>query len=544
MLERVIENWLDRASEKSFQIPFSHMLINEGYKIIHVSRHCGMELGKDIIAIDADGTPCAFQLKGAKNGKISLSQWREDSISAQLQDLVMTAIDHPSVDATKPHRSFFVTNGNLEEEVSRAISDMNRTWERQGQPYGIETIVRGEFLEMALNLGTNLLPSGLPDTTLEQRFLQLFQEMGNDVLPKEKLTALIESVLPFGYVKTNDRSRKPSKAACSRAISGAAVLCSISTSSFDEKNNHVAVIEAWVIFLSYTLALAERWDLDPKYWKNEFEMAKQAIYNKLEDLYDEVKEAPYLTEGNALADPPFYRVRLTWLVAYMSILGLWRRFENKRADETDVFIKEFCLENRRKLYMWGEAAAPQFLAAMWYQKKVISTPEPDFLLKALIEVICHVNKPKGEELLANPYYDANSVMPHLLGIAEKPLDERFRGNSYVLEGLVHLFVRRNFKQHTWPLWPDVTRISVTTFKPKKLWHLYKWNNREGVLEIAYPKHTQDWSELRTMAQESGGAYVPKLIKTEPVLFLLFLCVYPHRMNASIMRWLDSELMRI
>lgn len=51
MIERVIENWLDNASEKTYQVPFCYMLVKQGHKIIHLSRHCGMEHGKDIITI-------------------------------------------------------------------------------------------------------------------------------------------------------------------------------------------------------------------------------------------------------------------------------------------------------------------------------------------------------------------------------------------------------------------------------------------------------------------------------------------------------------
>ena len=93
MLERVIENWLDKASERSFQQPFCYMLSAEGHTIIHLTRHCGMEMGKDIITIAPDGIPCVFQLKA---GDISLSRWNNE-ISGQTNQLVAVKIEHPSV---------------------------------------------------------------------------------------------------------------------------------------------------------------------------------------------------------------------------------------------------------------------------------------------------------------------------------------------------------------------------------------------------------------------------------------------------------------
>ena len=41
MLERVIENWLDKANERSFQQPYCYMLSAEGHTIIHL-RGMGM----------------------------------------------------------------------------------------------------------------------------------------------------------------------------------------------------------------------------------------------------------------------------------------------------------------------------------------------------------------------------------------------------------------------------------------------------------------------------------------------------------------------
>ncbi len=117
MLERLIENWLTKASEKSFQIPFCYILANEGYTILHLTRHCGMEFGKDIIALDPRGIPCGFQLKGTSGGKIKLKYWQTDLVG-QIDQLLISPLTHPSIPIGSPHhKSFFVTNGELEEEV-------------------------------------------------------------------------------------------------------------------------------------------------------------------------------------------------------------------------------------------------------------------------------------------------------------------------------------------------------------------------------------------------------------------------------------------
>ena len=320
MLERVIENWLDKATERSFEQPFCYMLAAEGHRIIHLTRHGAMELGKDILTIAPDGTPCAFQLKA---GNISLAKWR-DEVNSQTFDLVSLRISHPSVDSSKYHRSYLVTNGNIAEEVNRAIDDRNQTWESQNQPYlHLKTIVRGQLLEKAQRLGNNLWPTELTDI---KTLLEMFLENGQGILAKEKLASLFESTFPL---KLADGENEPSKTHCERVIASAAILCAIAISSFSNENNHVAEIEAWVLYISYVLALAERWGLSDTAYKDEFEIATQSIYNTLANLCNEIKEREYFIEGNPLTDSYVYEFRVTWLLGLMSIYALWRGSEGK-----------------------------------------------------------------------------------------------------------------------------------------------------------------------------------------------------------------------
>ena len=536
MLEGVIENWLDKAIERMFQQPYCYMLSAKGHTIIHLTRHCGMEMGKDIITIAPDGTPCAFQLK---TGNISLSRWQTE-VSPQTFDLILGKINHPSIDSSKHHRSYLVTNGNIAEEVSRAIDDRNQAWKNQNQPC-LETVVRGELLEKAKRLGTDLWPTELTDI---KTLLEMFLEGGQGILPKEKLVSLFESTFPL---KPLDNGDKPSKAHFKRVIASAAILCAIAASSFPKENNHVAEIEAWVLYISHVLALAERWGLSDTVYKDEFQIATKAIYNSLANLCDEIKEREYLIQGNPLTDSYVYTVRVTWLLGLMSIYALWKGSGNKSKDDVDDFLREFRTEKQDQLDLWGEAAIPQWLAYLWYSRKISATTEPDDVLGYLISEICEQNEPKGDGLLASPYYEADDILPHMLSVAEEPLMDSFSGQSYALEGLIHLYVRENSmqsKQSMKSLWPDVTRLRYQSFEPENFCDFYRWRNKAGKNWTVCPQHTQDWEELRELASESDGGCIPPSIKKHPILLLLFLCVYPHRMNAEILRWLDAQMQQI
>ena len=536
MLERIIENWLDKATERSFQQPFCYMLSAEGHTIIHSTRHSATELGKDIITIDPDGIPCAFQLK---TGNISLAKWQNE-VSRQIDDLVVVKIPHSSVNSPNHHRSYLVTNGNIVEEVSIAVKGRNETWANQNQSYlNLKTIVRGELFTKAKELGTDLWPSELTETKI---LLEMFLENGKGVLPKEKLASLFEATVPL---KLLDNEKPPSKNLCVRSIASAGLLCAIVTSNYSNQNNHVAEIEAWTLYIAYVLAAAERWGLSAKTYKNELKIAKDSIYNSLANLCNEIKGRDNFIEGDPFADSYVYRVRVTWLLGLMSIYALWRRKDEIEKGETDDFLREFCKEKQHLLELWGEAAVPQFLAFFWYFRKINATIGPNIFLCHLISAICQRNGPNSKTFLANPYYEAEDILPHIfapiLGPGEDPLDETFTGSSYALEGLVHLFVRRNWKQTMKDLWPGVSKLASVSFKLKNSWDFYRWRNKDGKRWDVYPEPIQKWEELKELSFESEGACIPPTIKNDPILLLLFLCVYPHRMNAEIIRWLDTQM---
>jgi hypothetical protein len=155
VLERLIESWLDSASERSYQAPFCQMLAAEGHLVVHSTRHSQIEFGKDIISIDSEGVPCAFQLKGNPGERLTLNQLRD--IKGQLLELVTQGIVHPGVAKGSRHRCYLVTNGETDEEVHRSLDDINRELESYG--FGanrIELWSRGHLLEMATRLGASL----------------------------------------------------------------------------------------------------------------------------------------------------------------------------------------------------------------------------------------------------------------------------------------------------------------------------------------------------------------------------------------------------
>ncbi len=532
MLERVVENWLDRANERAFQVPFCHMLAAEGHTVVHLTRHCAMEMGKDVLSIAPDGSPCAYQLKGAPGAKITLTRWRNE-IENQVFGLVTGRIVHPSIPADKNHRAYLVTNGELEEEVIRAIDDLNGRFAGLGMPHlRLNTIVRGELLSKARHLQTNFWPTGISEV---KDLLEFYLESGMGPLGKPKLARILESVLPL-----TDCEMHPGDEELTRAIASAAVLTALVTSAHTYHENHWAEIEAWTLLGGYILGVAERNGLHHRYWAPQFALVERQIYKLLIRMSEELKSREKLTEGIPTVDSAVYGYRVTLLIGLVSVLALWPSPDE--GDERDFsFLHSFCERNRAAMRAWGESAIPNWLALFWHSRTYDSTAKPDFLLRDLISVIVKMNEPESKTALPTPYYGLERIVPQVLGLAETDLRESFCGRSYMLEGLVQLFARRNWKQAMRGLWPDISRVRFVRFFPEHRWQFFRWTCEKGTTRDVQPLQTQPWPDLVAAANESEGGCVPPCARAHPAFVLLYFIVAPHRCNSESLRWLDSRL---
>ena len=73
MIERLVENWLANATERSFQTLVLPHANKQGHDGTPSDRHGEMEIGKDVIAVDREGTPFAYQLKTPSGPRITMS---------------------------------------------------------------------------------------------------------------------------------------------------------------------------------------------------------------------------------------------------------------------------------------------------------------------------------------------------------------------------------------------------------------------------------------------------------------------------------------
>ncbi len=522
MRERLLENWLISQNEKSFQIPFCQLLTGEGYHVIHISRHGPFESGKDVLAIDPNGVPCAFQLKGSK-GKISQREW--SSYSDQINRLVETPIIHPSIDESKPRKAFFVTNGELDEEVRREITDRNRDWERRGLPC-LTTIVKGELLRRFLDLHEELWPKELVGY---KALLELYLSDGTGYLDKSKLAIFLSEILESANWK--NKAEQP------RILSGIALITNYSINSYIEKNNYVAIIEAWVVYISLLISCVAKYDILDSAWKTNFDIALGVVERAFIDIIEEIKSRKFLVEGNPIVDSMFYRGRITWLIGLISAYALWKKRIDKRWSDEDVC--PFILANQKYLYLWGEAAVPQLLASSWYLHTCGIDHRASGLVYAIAKGVCSMNLDINGKGLADPYHGLGEVIINQTGLSDTIQKESFIGRSYTLETIVHLLTRWGWRGILEELWPNITKIDFVEYKTDDPWEYCQWHTETGKLTVKRPNFPQSWAILQGEAANSDLSYIPKILLENPYVLLLFLIVYPHRLTKDAIKHLDD-----
>jgi hypothetical protein len=67
LIERIVENWLTSASERSFQIPFCQLLSAQGETLLYIASHGPFEKGKDVITVTRGGRLRAYQNEGRRH---------------------------------------------------------------------------------------------------------------------------------------------------------------------------------------------------------------------------------------------------------------------------------------------------------------------------------------------------------------------------------------------------------------------------------------------------------------------------------------------
>jgi hypothetical protein len=527
VIERVIENWLTSVAEREFQLAFCQVLALQGYQIVHVSTHGPDEQGKDIIAIDPAGTPCAYQLKV---GDIGLPRWRAE-VWPEVEELLDIPINHPSVDKTRRHRSFLVTTGNLSDPVKRVLDDRNQ--KRKRQCLGVvETSTRGQLLTAFVQAHGSFLPNDPSDMRL---FLELYGRRGDYNLPKDKLSQFLVATLGLD---PNQRPARPSPKDLQRMMASAMLLAGYVLLPYERAKNHWAAAEGWVVTACHLLALAERWGAPPGL-ETTIRLLREALGLQLEALEEEVWSRRGLFQGS-LFDGVVFPYRLLVLYGYLCGHRLWRKLRGLDTWD-DPRVREFCLRAGSRLRpLPGESAVPYLVNAFWYLKLSGEEALAARLYELLLSTASRgAAQPGG---IPNTYYDLGVLLEQETGLAEEPITESFEGRSYALKALVMLGARHGYRDVLAAHWRPISHAHWSEFFAEPAWQFWLWRARDGRDVGAFPEPTQGWAALRAEAASlPRSPTLPAMLTGHPDLAVLLPLVYPHRFRSDLVAHLDQLL---
>jgi hypothetical protein len=502
------------------------MLTAKGYKVVHSSRHCALEFGKDILAIDPNGVGCAFQLKSG-NKSISLSHFRND-IQLQLVQLMAQKVVFPGF-PDGPHKSYFVTNGYLEEEVIRAIDDLNRAQYRSK----IKIWDRGDLIDMCKKLGTKLWPCELEDS---KQILEIYLSNPQDMFPLEKTSKIIEKALKIEnngelFSKINEWNR---------SVTSAAVLIGILTSSFKENENHFALISAWTYLSVSVISSAEKhgFRIDGVVLET-LNLAEKEIFFSVSKLFDEVLEKKDMFEGSSLPDSFIIEWRIILLLGVFSALGIYDNEKKYLNEEKREFLKKW-LKEKRLLRVWGEGAFASIGTWILWLRANDSTLYPDEMISSFCSLNVNLNKPHSSKPLVTPYYSFQQILNHLMGFGNKSefvSGESFSGCSFTSKTLYSMLIRTCLKQRCRIIWPDLTRITHRVCVPDNSWEYCRLriDNGKDVSEIL--PNTKEWKELREEVKVRHPEYIPEELRERPAILSLWWQIAPYRYTT----WANNEL---
>jgi hypothetical protein len=426
------------------------------------------------------------------------------------------------------HLSYLVLNGEIEEEVSAAIHAFNRDWASRGQPqYAIHTIVRGHILRWAMDVKDQFVPSEFEDF---KSLLEFFLDGGKGVLDKGKFTHLLHSL--FKTVPDSAAARK-------RLISSCALLCSLALSSYQEKANHVAIIEGWTIYMAEIMHFATQQALPRKAYSNELDVADAIINNALEELLKEVVGTRDLLVGHLMEDVFVFKHRTTIILGLLAYYGL--RLKADREDQQITAIIEVIDKHLESIHLWGEAAIPYITNLYWFLKKIGKPDKALFLLKTALATVIFANN--NDQVAFTSYYLSAEDSILLLNDQNTRLEDIRQASTaaHVAEILVHLLAINDEKQHLQNFWIPICDLVYEDFIFAKSEDIFLWRSEQGTEQIRHQQSSMQWTDLVEQANTVKKELIPELLKEWYSIAPLFFMVYPHRLARNLVVWSEQYL---
>lgn len=527
--ERLVESWLDSQGERRYQPAFIQMLVSDGWKVLHNTRHSPIELGKDVIARDPSGVLHCFQLKGNPGSRLTKTE--ASSLLFQFIELLELPVGREfRKSPTEKHVAVFVTNGEMDEEARLVF---NQAGERAGTPgvaaSSYEIWTRGEFLDR-LRPAIKIWPTTLEGMRL---ILELFAGDGEELPDAIKIAQIVQSMMPTGP--------KVTSAAKTAALTSALVIAEVIKSRWYARDNHRALYMVSVLVSVALLPLA-----DTKARRQLVAAYADLAIEHAQDLVAEAEKRDFDGERTWFENDPLAEFDIHWerrrLVADCAAV---------------VFLADAPMGRERRSYaarlvssvvghpfIWGEGVIPSFVTAFWATRRFDATIAPERELASLL--YAYLESSPGEKPWPSPYYEfvdcwaLHNNLPHTTdsGIFE----DKFTRRVTFARALIFLLAKRNMKTTCGRLWPAFTRLiheepelpGTAFFSPILC--------REGII-AARLERTGFWHDI--VDEAIGPDTLPFLADFDEFAWLIaaYVSIVPYRAWTPVLMWLDARLAR-
>jgi hypothetical protein len=517
LLEKIVENWLTSSGEREFEVPFTQVLIAEGYRVLQGPSHHPFEHGKDIVAYSLDKKLFAFQLKG---GDLDLKQL--ESIQHQLFALVATPAIYPGIPAgQRPDRAVLVVNGALTPPARNRLAALNSANEVSGLGV-IEVIERHQLVGRFLSAHA-LLPALEPETL--SRFLDIFLSDGQEAFPVNKFLIFISDAL---------RPAESAKKA-RRIIANAVLLAAYAMGPWQKHCNHLAVAQGWLATTIAVLGVPAKMKLAKKDFESSYHLALGSARRSLNYLLEEALIGQDLVIPD-IADGFVYGMRTMAVCSYSAAFLLSESFLRDGV-EVSPKVRELLLREIPYFSVVSESQAPQLFIIATALERLGQPIVGANLVFGWLADLAENNQPHSSDAIPNPYYPAEEVTLWHAGGAESP-EERFAGVAYSLHLSVDWLARRAYREPLEQLWSTISKVEFFEFEPSSPAMLLSANDTEGSLRMWRASTPQSWASLHAASRLVDEGRLPKLLWRHPECLPYLGLILPAHFTSSIGKAID------
>ncbi|HVV79764.1 MAG TPA: hypothetical protein VHD59_09155 [Pseudolabrys sp.] len=533
--ERLIEIWLDNASEREYQAGFRSALIFSGHKVVHNTSHTAMELGKDVIAVAPDGEVIAYQLKGNPGGRITVSQWHE--LIPQINALVYQPIIHPNIKAKTIHQPILVTNGEIHEDVLAAIVIYNAAVEASGlKVKPLKTIARGELLSLFVEQAEKIWPV---DPESQREILNLLACSGTDSVPENAFNELIERLLGLSG---------PAQKFKLERVAAAHMITTIIAGNWERPRNYFETIKLYVLLyvkISACLSQSKLKGRKANVFLQDIEFnIRGGLVEFVRWVAKEYGTRRPLLNQHIFREFSYFHVRKKMLMGLFAAIALDETLEV--GEDSKDFLWDFVCKNESKMFLSGEFILPYCLTCFWAQSKIQGTQTPDRELAGILNTLLVANgQEEVRQHIPGPYYTLTEVIEwshqDFLGIKNFDLEEdsHYR-RAWFAEPIFYLLARRNWKKTCQLLWYELTKFLHTETKLNSPQEFGLAKSEEAQQQDKQIKIPQSWDDVVSTAKNESSPNVPPLLLEKPIIVLLYCLFVPYRMSYDVIMWLDRQ----